>query len=247
MNSLVPAVKIEGIIPIEGQIASESDRKSQVLNTARQVFGLSGRAKLALAGCLQEIREKGYWDGLAESFDKFVYIEFGYKPSTADALIRVYETFVNHLKIDPETVAHIPWARLAMIVPQITEDNQKHLIELAENCETQSELSKELKNMKGLHVTESKGKEGTKFTFTTNDDQAEVVKAALALAEELHGEDCAPGLIYETIFADFLLNNQDGGDHLDKSIELLENMYGIKIQYTREEDEIEIICGELEG
>lgn len=226
---MIPAVKIEGIIPISGEIVSDQDRKSQVLNTARQVFGLSGRAKLALAACLQEIRQKGYWDGIAKSFDEFVYVEFGYKPSTADALIRVYETFVNALKLDPETIAHIPWARLAMIVPQITEDNQQHLIELAENCETQSELSKELKNMKGLHVTETKGSSGTKFTFTTNDDQAEVVKAALKLAEELHGEDCAPGLIYETIFADFLLNHQDGGDHLEKSIELLENLHGVKL------------------
>lgn len=235
---MIPVVKIEGIAPIEGVLITDQDRKSQVLNTARQVFGLTGRAKLALAGCLQEIRQHRYWEGSAESFDKFVYIEFGYKPSTADALIRVYETFVDHLKLDPETLAHIPWARLAMVVPQITEQNHQHLIELAENCETQGELSKELKNMKGLHVTESKAEGGNKFTFVVNDEQRDVVKAALALAEELHGETCHPGLVYETIFADFLLNNQDGDDHLDKSIELLENLHKVKITYEKCEVEV---------
>lgn len=224
-------IKIDGVQLPE---TTDANRKRLVIETARKVFQLTGRAKLSLAACLYEIREEGYWSDYADSFDAFVYEEFGYKPSTADTLIRIYQTFVEHLEYDPETIADIPWARLAMILPLTNKENADNLLDQARDAATQRELLKYLKDMRGMHITESKEGTGAKFTFTVNEDQKEVVTEALKIAEELCGNLVHPGMAYEMICADFILNNQDNDspeEHLSRSCRHLEKLHNVKITW----------------
>lgn len=223
-------IQVPGIQP-----SFAADDAYVALDYAKKVATAHNKSKLALASCLYIIKEKDYWKSVAESFDEYTYKEFGYSPSTVSALIQIYTTLVLNLKIDPEVLKEIPWAKLQMIVPHINESNKDELINVA-RVSTQSELNKHLKDMQGLHVTESKTATGKKFTFTTNDDQAEVVEAALDKAREAFGDrdDLPPGMVYEAIFADYLLSSESevyNKSHLKHSIGTLERIHNVKITY----------------
>jgi len=212
------------------------DRATQVLQYASRIFQITGRSKLALAACLHEIKEEEYWKNVAESFKSYVYTEFGYTESTVSALISVYTTMVENLAVDPESIKDIPWAKLAMLVPSITVENKDELLSVARDS-TQNELKKYLKDLNGLHVTESKTSTGNKFTFTVNDDQAEVIKQAIDKATTMYEgrTDLPPGMIYETIFAEFLLADCEDPteEHLVKSIAYLEKLHNVTISYEK--------------
>lgn len=218
-------------------VADLASRRTQVLDYAQKVFQLSGRSKLALAACLHEIKDKDYWDSEYESFDQYVYKVFGYSSSTSSALMQVYEVFIARLKVDPDTIDDVSWAKLAMLTPTISVDTMDELLEIARHS-TQGELKKHLKDMQGLHVTETKTGTGTKFTFTVSEDQAEVIKEAIKKAEEAHAhrDDLPPGLVYETIFADYLIADCDTVDeeHLTKALEALGRIHGVKIEWDYE-------------
>ncbi len=214
-------------------VNTECEEKYAVLDYARKIFQLAGRSKLALAACLHRVREKEYWRGGHDSFDQYTYEEFGYKPSTVSALIQVYQTMIQKLQIDPETIKDVSWAKLSMIVPVVDEGNFEKLIEVARDS-TQAQLKKFLKDMRGEHVSESSSESGSKFSFTTNADQAEVIKAAIEKAENsLEGREVPPGTLYEMIFADYLISeNEDiSAESLQLKLSALERIYGVKITW----------------
>ena len=224
------------LIPIPSvDVPAEADRPAKVLKLAQEAFLSGGRSKLTLGACLMEIRDNRYWEkaGGDKSFEQFAYREFGYANSTVSSLIQVYAMFIEDFHKNPSEIQHLPWAKLAMICPVVTEENVDGLLVLADQY-NQAELRKHIKLLQGKHVTQSSDSKGTKFTFHIPDDQAEVVKSALELSEEINQTEI-PGLALEAIMADYLLQHQSDTpeDHLDAVIATLERTHNIKITYER--------------
>lgn len=228
------------LIPVPAvEVPANPSRAQQVLKLAEEAHIMGGRAKLTLGACLKEIRDQKYWElGSAEfkSFEQFVFRKFGYANSTVSSLIQVYTLFIEQYEKDPDGIQHIGWYKLAMLCPIVTKESADEWLRIAEDC-TQAELKKLIKQKQGKHVTESEDNGKTKFSFTVPNEQAEVVKSALDLSEEVNGTTI-PGLALEAIAADYLLQHQSdtADDHLDQCIETLERVHNITITYTRNED-----------
>lgn len=218
--------------------ASGNTRREQILQLAENAFLAGGRAKLTLGACLKEIRDERYWEagGGYKSFEHYGYSIFGYAPSTLSALIQVYSLFIESFQKNPDSIQHVGWAKLAMLAPIVTQENVDQLLTLAE-AYTQAELRKHIKNLQGQHETEVKDSKGTKFTFQVATEQAEIVREALGMAEELNGTT-TPGMTLEAIMADYLISHQSdtGVDYLELVISTIERIYDIRITYTRNGD-----------
>ena len=226
------------LIPLPAvEIADVPSRAQQVIQLAQAAHIAGGRAKLTLGSCLKEIRDNKYWElGSAEykSFEQFAYQVFGYAHSTVSSLIQVYSLFIEDYERNPDDIQAIGWAKLAMLTTIVSEDNVDELLRIAADS-TQAELRKYIKGLQGKHITQtSDGDDKTKFSFTVPTEQAEVVKSALELSEEVNDTEI-PGMALEAMAADYLISHQSdtADDHLDQVIATIERVHNITITYTR--------------
>lgn len=191
--------------------------------------------------------EKGYrdlgFDSMAEYVDKF----FSRSKQWAEKLIQIHEKFAIHLEIPAETMEEVTFGKLSIIASHATQENKEEIIEKAINS-TQRELTDYIKSLK----SDSDSPESEEppvnrsLTFKGPADMIEVVESALDSAKEqvakvskfYNFEREVPDLAaLEYICSVFLTSASIEGEPLEtleRSVQLLEHVYDVKIQWEKE-------------
>ena len=180
--------------------------KTKALNEAARLSENIEVNSFKLGGILKLINENSWFEG-SESFDAFVFENYGFQGRKARYLISIYDNLVTK-QIPWEKVAHIGWTKLKDLAPILTPDNVDEWVAKAEAL-TVVELQAALK----AGTPEGEGEKTVKTTddvvkmnFKLKADQAEIVQQALAKAKgELHTEHDTVAL--ENICAGFVGGN----------------------------------------
>ena len=109
-----------------GKALKVGDRGMKIHNIIQQLKSLHeniARSFLYVGQLLKTVRDEKLWNGQWESFDnpeKHNFIsEIGYKKSHANALILVYDKFVEQYGIPEETLIRAEWSKLALVAPRV--------------------------------------------------------------------------------------------------------------------------------
>lgn len=109
--------------------------KTRLIETKRDL----GRSSVQLAGLLKLVRdEKLYlkWDH--PSFNSAIEDpEIGISRSTAYGLIQVWETWIEKYKLEPTKVAEVPYDKLLLISPLVTDNNWDEMFHNAKSLSRQ--------------------------------------------------------------------------------------------------------------
>lgn len=130
-----------------------------------------------LGGVLNMIKENSWFEGY-ESFNLYIFEEFGFQPSKASYLINIYKRLVEK-QIPWEKVKHLGWCKVRLIAGIITLENLDEWVAKAEKL-TYADLDTVLK---AKHVGDSDittTSEMVSLKFKLHKDQAEVVQQGLA-------------------------------------------------------------------
>ena len=126
---------MEALVPVpKGQNEAQFIRNTIV--KIRKDLGLSS---IQLAYLLKQVKEKRLyeeWD--YDSFEEAIADpDISISRSTAYGLLQVWDTWVERFGLTPEEVATVPYDKLLMAAPMVTEDNHKEIFEDAKNLSRQ--------------------------------------------------------------------------------------------------------------
>jgi hypothetical protein len=126
------------------------------------------------------ISDNSWFEGY-ESFDAFVFENFGFKSRKAAYLMQLYTDLVNK-QIPWEKVHHLGWTKLAYLSPVLTLENLDEWVAKAEIL-TVLELQEALKAKHSDGGAEKTTDEITTLKYKVKNDQAETINHALAKAK----------------------------------------------------------------
>jgi hypothetical protein len=130
-----------------------------------------------LGGVLNVIKVNGWFEG-HESFEVYVFEEFGFQKRKADYLMKLYTDLVGK-QIPWEKVSHLGWTKIAHLSGILTLENLDEWVAKAEKC-TVLELQAMLKAKPDAGGAVATTDEIETLKFKLHKDQAEVVRQALA-------------------------------------------------------------------
>jgi hypothetical protein len=141
-----------------------------------------------LGGVLKVIYTNAWFEGF-ESFDLFVYENFGFQARKAQYLMSIYDNLVTK-QIPWEKVAHLGWTKLKDLAPVLTLDNVDDWVAKATPC-TVVQLQAMLKATMpaGDGASTSTTSDVSVIKFKLKNDQIETVNAALASVKAQIGTD----------------------------------------------------------
>lgn len=192
-------------------------------------------------------REKGYIELGFDSIYEYVYDRFGRSRASTTQTIAVYKKYVIELGRTIDELVGIGIGKLSQMVAHVSQDTIEQDLDDMETL-SQKEISDRLKEKEGMAPNETLEKDGDhRLVFKGPATMIDVVKVALDLAGEniangsdfyQERKDVPPLKSLEFICAVFLSSSDlDGNPYstLDRSIESLQNIYGIKIKWEKED------------
>lgn len=221
--------------------------KTKVVNTnlievtAAEIEGLSKTKALKMAatladdiennyfklgGVLRTIHQNSWFEGF-ESFDRFVYENFGFQKRKAEYLMEIYDQLVSKM-IPWEKVSSLGWTKLKDLAKTLTQENVDEWVDKASKVSV-IELQAMLKAT--LPTGEQSSTATTSDTmvkkFVLKNDQIETVNSALASVKAATGTD-HDNVALENLCAGYLAGvtgTVHGGD--DKPANLAEQMKAV--------------------
>lgn len=191
--------------PVEGEIVDTKKVRSRILEIRDEI----GLRYYELAELLYEVKEgQFYRDWGFEFFKDYLAEEVGYEPRKGEYLRNIYNKWAITLELDMQLLKNVDWSKAKEIVKVVTEDNYYEWLEKAENLTLREiiALVKEARSQLEDGEDPEKGSVGEKFhrvTLSLSEDQFDVYKRALKLAEKT-SDSTKSGHNFSLICSDFI-------------------------------------------
>jgi len=139
------------------EVELEAKRKEafELYHNLQLAIKNQGKLYLIIGQTLKKIRDEKTYNYLGEGgFDSFQQFlnnaEIGFRPATAYLYIRLYEYYIERLKLAVEEVVEVPMNRLMRLLPALKQKTDKESIEIVQNFKTLTnfDFDKELKEKK---------------------------------------------------------------------------------------------------
>jgi len=123
-------------------VATNYHAKDKSFVVRQEIIGLRknlGLSSMQLAKLLKEAKDNHmYIDWGYDSFEAgLADPEISISRTTAYALIQVWETWIESYGLKLEEVSEVPYDKLIMVAPMVTEDNHKEMFENAKSLSRQ--------------------------------------------------------------------------------------------------------------
>jgi len=221
-------------VTVGNQAATEVvPRYEVVLNELHECIENIEQNSLGAVRAISEIYQGDYYHHYGyENFNDFCEIELGISARSG----RYYVAIGNAIKnsgLSWEDVDGIGWTKLRTIASLMNKKNAKRLIDLC-GARSVSELTEYVKAQKADSADVSPSTV-SRMAFSLEEDQAEVVHEALALAKRVIESDNS-SLALEHICFEWAQSTQDSKLSLDKVIRHVEKIYGVQLDIVGEQD-----------
>jgi len=153
-------------------------RKESIREAAQVAKTMNDRLGLVQGELLYEIKAGEYWQEWEfDSFEAYVESELGYKARKAKYMIDIYAKFVLELGLPMERLKALEWSKAKEVLTIIDKENSDEVLGVLEES-TFKEVQSYARAKKG-----KADKVGfTRLSFSLSEDQADMVKLALASA-----------------------------------------------------------------
>lgn len=229
-----------------------AERKVAVREVIRQSIQIDDKLQLVNGEMLYEVSKNKYWNEWEfadpktgetrkfASFDEYCEVELDMKRRKAYYLMSIYEKYVVELKLPNDILKDMEWSKAKELVSVITEDNWPDLIDKIGKMSV-PEVKELVRTMKAAGTDGTSGATTpaepdttVRMAFKLHPDQAENVKAALAIAESMSGSD-KPGNQLDLICSDFLASAVGSGVEgalakLEVVIKNVERAFGVTLE-----------------